>query len=319
MLLNILIGSASIVSIALIATRIFKEFCDNDNSIGVAAQKNPVDNVNAVKVAADKVTTNKVTTDKVTTDKVSTNKIATDKVITDKVTAEKVIAEKKVARHPMHRVAVFDGQSQYIEIPASFPDITNQVTIEFWAKGGAGLPQASTVFGAHDGAGQRVFNIHLPWHNGKLYWDSGNIGARFDRAQKAATPQDYKDAWVHWAFIKNVDRGFMRIYKNGVLWHQGRQKKRVLNGKSIRTVTIGAFGDGSGHYKWSGALAELRVWNRVLKPAEILAGMGIRATGLTKNDGLVAYWPLNEPLTPDSGVKINNVSFADATDLPLET
>jgi len=324
MLLNVFIGSASI---ALLVARVIKELCDDNVVPGIATEevtaknrlpdRGSTDNTTVAGLAAKKITTKKhVTAIDIDEQNVPENNTAENHVTKNDVTKNDV-TKNHVPRPVASQVAHFDGQTQYIEIPVSFPDITNQVTIEFWAKGGAGLPQASTVFSAHDSARHRVFNIHLPWKNGKLYWDSGNSGTRFDRAQKTLAPKDYKDTWVHWAFIKNVDRGVMCIYKNGELWHRGRQKKRTLDGKNIRTVTIGAFGDGAGHYKWSGALAELRVWSRVLTPKEILAGMAIRATGKTAKDGLVAYWPLNRPLTEASGVTINNVGFTDATDLPL--
>jgi len=50
-------------------------------------------------------------------------------------------------------------------------------------------------------------NIHLPWVDGTISWDSGSEGAVFDRIPKAAEPRNYKGSWTHWAFVKDGPRG----------------------------------------------------------------------------------------------------------------
>jgi hypothetical protein len=37
------------------------------------------------------------------------------------------------------------------------------------------------VFGGKNAAGNRVLNAHLPWSNGRVYWDAGNSGSAYDR------------------------------------------------------------------------------------------------------------------------------------------
>ncbi|PCK01934.1 MAG: hypothetical protein COA42_22705 [Alteromonadaceae bacterium] len=286
----------------------------------LAAASLEAEKAEAEKVAAEQAAAEKAAADRLVADKAEAERLAAETLAAEVLAAETLAAEKSAAEEAERlrsSVACFDGHSNYIELPISLADISDQVTIEFWAKGGDSLPQASSIFGAHDAQKNRVFNIHLPWSNGSLYWDSGNSGASYDRIKKQAETEDYKEGWVHWAFMKNASTGSMRIYKNGEIWHQGRQKRRALNAASICSVTIGAFGDGNGNYKWCGALAELRIWNRALKPKEIQRGMKARACDLTLENGLVAYWPLNQALTEASCASVNNVSYVTEADIPL--
>jgi ribosomal protein S4 len=238
---------------------------------------------------------------------------------TEVKSAEEVtqVLDQKTAEKAAAQVALFDGKNDYIELPGSLPEINEQITVEFWAKGGVDLPLNSTVFGAHDAKKHRVLNIHIPWGDGSVYWDAGNNGASFDRIQKAADPKEYKDTWIHWAFTKNINTGEMSIYHNGKLWHQGEQKQRALDGKKVKTFTFGAYGDGQGAHKWSGALSEFRIWNRALSSEEIQNGMKTRATGKTAEDGLVAYWPFNEAFTKKDQTNVNQVQFVEDADLPI--
>ncbi|MGV2388240.1 MAG UNVERIFIED_CONTAM: LamG domain-containing protein [Microcystis novacekii LVE1205-3] len=38
----------------------------------------------------------------------------------------------------------------------------------------------------------------------------------------------YKGKWNHWAFTKDVTKGEMKIYLNGVLWHNEEGKTQPI-------------------------------------------------------------------------------------------
>ena len=61
---------------------------------------------------------------------------------------------------------------------------------------------------------QREINIHLPWSNGRIYWDAGGVGG-YDRIDQAASANQYEGEWHHWAFTKDVVTETMAIYFNG--------------------------------------------------------------------------------------------------------
>jgi len=181
---------------------------------------------------------------------------------------------------------VFDGQDSVVAISQPLPPLPAGVTIEFWALGADDLPRATSVFAAWKADGTRVLNIHLPWSDGVIYWDAGSDG--WDRIQKAADPGEYKGAWTHWAFIKDIAAGEMAIYRDGALWHKdgGRTKPLVDGALAI----IGAYVEGN--YKWSGRLADFRIWERARTAEEIAGDRSHRLTG--REPGLVGYWPLDQ-------------------------
>ena len=156
-----------------------------------------------------------------------------------------------------------------------------------------------------------MLNIHLPWSDGLIYWDAGSEG--WDRIQKAAEPGEYKGAWTHWAFVKDAAAGEMAIYRDGALWHKEEGRTRPLSDAAL--AMIRAYADGN--YKWSGRLADFRLWDKARTAEEIAADRSHRLTG--REPGLVGYWPLDQidpsGSTPDlAGNRPGDVK--DATALP---
>jgi len=158
---------------------------------------------------------------------------------------------------------LFEG-GDFIEVPVNaISTLDSAVTISFWQYGSLNQPKNDVLFRANNSEGDRVLNVHLPWSNGRVYWDAGQDGG-FDRIDKAADPQDYRSAWNHWAFVKNVHTGIMMIYLNGYPWHIGGAKVKDLTG--IVSFSIG--GTTGGSY-YSGRIDEFRVWNKALDQTTI--------------------------------------------------
>ena len=185
-------------------------------------------------------------------------------------------------------VLVLDGFNDWVEFPPGSMPWGNAITCSFWAYGSDALPRDTSVICASDANGNRILNIHLPWSNGFIYFDCGNNASTFDRIEKQASPEAYKDNWFHWAFTKDATTGEMKIYFNGQLWHSGTGKTLALPKSSF--VRLGCYGEGSHFYP--GKLAELQLWNRARTEAEIKQNMSRRLIG--DEPGLVGYWPLND-------------------------
>lgn len=152
-----------------------------------------------------------------------------------------------------------------------FSDLNNEITISFWNYGDPEAnPRNSSILEARDKNGQRILNIHLPWGNGRIYWDAGKNpnNNSYDRIEKAATNSNIEGQWNHWAFTKNAATGEMKIYLNGNLWHQGTDKSFSMEG--IDNFYIGSMTNGN---FYRGKLDELRIWNKSLDEAEIRAWM----------------------------------------------
>jgi len=150
-----------------------------------------------------------------------------------------------------------------LRIVEDFSSVSNAITISAWSKGSDILPIGTSFLEGIDTDGNRQLNVHLPWGNGRVYWDCGNIGDGWDRIDKAANEADYKNKWNHWSFTKDVNSGEMNIYLNGNLWHAGSGK---FNGINLDTLVLGG---STGTRAYFGDIDDIKIWNRVLTGLEI--------------------------------------------------
>ena len=170
---------------------------------------------------------------------------------------------------------------------ADLAGLDSAITVECWVKGDAALqPENGTLFEGVNSAGQRVVNVHLPWSNGRVYWDCGQEGG-YDRIDAPAAFEDYAGRWVHWAFTKDVASGAMAIYKDGVLWHSGQDKVRPI--LDVVRMNVGSAAGWSNYY--NGAMDDFRIWDVALDEATIFAwkDRAVEASHPAFDDLLVAY------------------------------
>ncbi|MDZ8262872.1 LamG-like jellyroll fold domain-containing protein [Nostoc sp. ChiQUE01b] len=202
----------------------------------------------------------------------------------------------------------FDGVDDYIELfPESIPS-GNEITVTFWAKGGSRLPKNATIIEAIAEDHQRVLSIQLPNVDGIVYFDCGcdisQATENFDRLEKAAQVYEYQDEWTHWAFVKNVTAGEMKIYRNGLLWHSGNEKTKAL--PTTRVANIGRLARSASAY-YHGTLAEFAIWNQAKTLIEIQADIGKSLNGNEPN--LVAYWPLQDSYGDLTANKVSEQNY----------
>ncbi|NNF20811.1 MAG: T9SS type A sorting domain-containing protein [Saprospiraceae bacterium] len=157
------------------------------------------------------------------------------------------------------------GTSGHIYLEDGLESIKEEITVAFWQYGSDILPVNSTIFEGRDASDIRQVNVHLPWSNGQVYWDCGNDGGGYDRINKPANADDYKNKWNHWAFTKNAMTGEMHIYLNGTLWHSGTGKYKSID---IRDMNIGAAIRSSTLFYY-GSLDEFQVWEKALSEEDI--------------------------------------------------
>jgi hypothetical protein len=184
----------------------------------------------------------------------------------------------------------------FVEVPAGvFSSLDSAVTIAFWQYGDPLLqPQNNTIFEGIDSAGQRVINVHLPWSDGKVYWDAGRNSAGYDRLIfPVGNPSNYRGKWNHWAFTKDVKNGRMKVFLNGELSYLSGSRFKPLNG--IKTFRIGSDGSGMGNF-YDGYIDEFSVWDKALSDTAIRAFM-YRDIAANHPDyqHLLAYYKFNEP------------------------
>jgi cyanobactin cluster PatC/TenC/TruC protein len=183
-------------------------------------------------------------------------------------------------------VLSFDGVDDRVLLSKPIEALKERFSIEFWANGSSNLTAHTSIFEAHDSRGNRILNVHLPF-GGNIYWDAGNESG-YDRIYKPVQAKEYKNAWSHWAFVKDCSTGEMNIYRNGELWHTGQGNNRPLI--QVEKFSIGSYVANDCY--WSGLLSEFRIWSVALTPAEIQANMHYRLSG--RETGLVVYLPFNQ-------------------------
>lgn len=202
----------------------------------------------------------------------------------------------------------------HVDVPSTaLSTINNEVTVSFWAYGDANLLPANTSIMEGLGPnGERELNIHLPWSDGSIYWDCGNVGG-YDRINKAAAVNEYEGQWNHWAFVKNATTGSMQIYLNGTLWHNGTGKIKPID---IAQFVIGKSATYTNNYK--GSIDELSIWDKALSATDIQDWKNISLTNAHPQYAhLVAYYPFDE----GNGNTINDQSVnlvdANASSFPI--
>ncbi|NVO03524.1 MAG: T9SS type A sorting domain-containing protein [Bacteroidetes bacterium] len=198
--------------------------------------------------------------------------------------------------------SLFFSNTNWVDVPKqAFSNIDSIITVSFWQYGNPAFqPQDNTLFEGLDSLGNRVVNVHLPWSDGNVYWDAGNVSGSYDRLNKLAIAANYKGQWNYWSFIKNATTGSMKIYLNGHLWTSSTAKTRAMKG--IKTFHIG--GGAGGTMLYDGNVDEFAVWNAELDSNTIKAWMykDLNATH-PFNSNLQVYYKFNSNSfvsTPDS-------------------
>ncbi|MDB4769219.1 peptide-N-glycosidase F-related protein [Saprospiraceae bacterium] len=161
----------------------------------------------------------------------------------------------------------------YVDVEQALPSVQNEITISFWSFGSEELPINTYAFEGVDAGNLRQMNVHLPWSNGQIYWDCGNDGSGYDRINKPASEDEYKNVWSHWSFTKNATTGDMKIYLNGSLWHSGTGFTRPID---IQEFHLGGSANGNGRYY--GKMDDFQIWNKELSEATIKEWMTKKIT-----------------------------------------
>lgn len=155
---------------------------------------------------------------------------------------------------------------------------TDEITIRFWACP-ADLKQdcwlVQSVTNSKKGLVHQI-GIFLPYGpppKGVVYFDCVVFGTKYaDRIDKAYTTDDLApDRWSHWTFTKDVKKGEMKIYRNGLLWHNNDPKKKtVLPILLGNPVTIGSASDPTTP-GFHGGLAQFEILDEALSDKQIAA------------------------------------------------
>jgi hypothetical protein len=145
----------------------------------------------------------------------------------------------------------------------AFNSITNQITISVWVS----WDDPETM---SNGDGAQLLSIRsgTPILGVRPYWLSGHLDFS-DDTETASYPvdeQDWSGVWNHYAFVKDVSEGYLRIYHNGKLVAEAASS-RAMNFPS----DLARIGAGTSHWTapYSGLLDDFRVYDYALSQTEI--------------------------------------------------
>jgi hypothetical protein len=207
----------------------------------------------------------------------------------------------------------YDAKSTALPLSAHPPASGTAFSLSFWMNGDtAKLPGKATTI-MESKAGGRVINLHWPWNNKRLYFDSGNgshdrIDIKLDNGttlpggDTATAADDFDNnpghlwgQWTHYVVTHNRSAGTMKIYQNDMEIKNGTGKTKQL-GNATKWF-LGSNGNGNGNW-WYGKIDDLRVYDTDLNAGEI--------SEIYAGD----MWPQLSPLmtVDDAGKRIQTVT-----------
>jgi hypothetical protein len=160
----------------------------------------------------------------------------------------------------------------------------DEVTVEFWQYAASSFSNPATFGLSIDDVSNR-FQAHVPWPDGKVYWDFGDINT-IGRLSYTP-PVNIMDSWQHFAFVNSKSGNYMRIYRNGVL---EAEKTGAGNFSNVNADFL--FGSDGAPHHFIGTLDELRIWSTARTAAEIQSTLHRSLAGT--EPGLFASWSFDE-------------------------
>ncbi|OXU15165.1 LamG domain-containing protein [Sedimentisphaera salicampi] len=158
------------------------------------------------------------------------------------------------------RCLKFDNDTVVNPPNATLSNIGEAVTFTCWVKGGNFLSHNNWLFDAG----------HYPYVNARVPDSSGNVvwhAAGDTLIWEDAASSDWQGSWVHYAFVKDADEGFMAIYRNGEKVAEKNDAYGSLAGVRSTVFDIGAKRSHANDY--IGLIDDFRVYNYVLSKSEI--------------------------------------------------
>lgn len=168
----------------------------------------------------------------------------------------------------------------------------NQITVSFWTKLELAAPGEWNAFlKATPIIARAGAPLLISFQADKVAFTCGRSGLNTDTLE-TTVPADTLSRWNHWAFVKDVDRGVMIIYLNGISIGSASRKTLALPGP--QQVTDLWFGNKTREESMRIQLADVRIWRIARSREDILLEKDYRLGRMTTIGPLHVYWKLNE-------------------------
>jgi len=163
----------------------------------------------------------------------------------------------------------FDGIGAFIDI-SNFASMIpgTEMSLSIWVKAD-GVKSQGLVILEPDNITDRFFAGVYYSHNGvsSTFWDFGNITTN-GRLGEVGTY--FQSGWEHYVFIVSASQNFMQVYRNGYLKLMKTDFTSIINKNRSLNIGGGIAGASPTNCFFQGSLDDIRIYNRVLNPTEIM-------------------------------------------------
>ncbi|MBD2203270.1 RICIN domain-containing protein [Calothrix sp. FACHB-1219] len=185
----------------------------------------------------------------------------------------------------------FDGKDDFIRLPLTGGSLSADFTVEAWIKPSELGSKDLSILGTD--TDQNNKGLHLVIRNKKAHFG-------FYNNDTTGTKELSADTWYHISFRYSKTNQEQAIFINGELDNKSQQSRSPFQGTDALKI-----GSSLGERFFKGCIAEVRIWNKALTPAEIQARRYQRLTGT--EPGLIAYYPLNGITLEGSTSKVTDL------------
>eukprot|EP00736_Rhodelphis_marinus_P009282 Rmarinus@m.6551 len=150
-----------------------------------------------------------------------------------------------------------------------------EITITFWARGlPTYLPADACIMHAEDASNNLVFKVHLPFGDETFRFHAGYDGNK-DVITYSVQDEYYELAWHHYAFVKDVGLGEMKIYVDGALLMTGTGNTRRFNHATGFTIAR----DMTDNQPWKGHLENFKIFDYAMSDDEVATDCNCAVSG----------------------------------------
>lgn len=174
---------------------------------------------------------------------------------------------------PMAKSANFSTGASFVEVPKdTIPIGTGDITISYWYKGIAAANNSIIQAIRKNIGGDNLYyyqlNIHPRFTGDTMFCDIGaNEGITYDRLSFGVN--DTFLGWNHFVVVKNISKGTIKVYKNGVLFANGTGCTKYVGAVDRFLIGGGMTSAGANSYALPSNLQDLRIYDHVLSLREI--------------------------------------------------
>lgn len=168
----------------------------------------------------------------------------------------------------------FDGGTAAVRLPETLTlPVGSPITMALWVRTEASEARQGMAFTLGDQDAPNRCSAHIPWEDGRLYWDYGDLGA--GRVSLDFTP--HLGQWTHVALVSaGINGAFKAIYLDGALAKS--LSASAGPGIALSGGWLGRNDFSGGGMFHEGELDEVAVFDRVLSAerigAQYRAGVG---------------------------------------------